>query len=503
VCFRSQKSIPCPLPNTATLLPEGARILSTPALRISAQNPENRVTARRLALATRFLGTQTMAVSSASAPGASSDTTQGGYGYRFVNTPPDRVVCVICHLPSRDCRLSECCGHVFCKSCLDETKALGYSACPMCKEIKFVTFSNKQIDREVKSLHVFCTNKEKGCDWQGELNDIKSHLGGSNSCGFGEVKCPNECGKMLNSESLTRHAEAECPRRKVDCQFCKDSGEHQFITSSQHKDYCPRLPLRCPNKCKVKGVPREDMEAHRKDCPLEIIRCEYYNIGCKETMIRRKRKKHDEDHMEDHLHMVKRRLIETSLMDTMLQHLTRSIGSDDRLITSAKWMLHITSMATLLVSGAQICPVIVKMMEFSHYKSNAYEWFSAPFYSHDGGYKLCFSINPSGSGEGKDSHLSAFIFLMRGPHDDELSWPMRERFEIKLLNQVSDGDHCVLTCSFDDTVPSSISGKVVSASRAEVGWGYPKFISIDDLSKTTHDCRYLRNDCVFFQIHKL
>ena len=80
---------------------------------------------------------------------------------------------------------------------------------------------------------------------------------------------------------------------------------------------------------------------------------------------------------------------------------------------------------------------------------------------------------------------------------------MRERFEIKLLNQVSDGDHRMLTCSFDDTVPPCISGRVVKASRAEVGWGYPKFISIDDLSKTTPDRRYLRNDCVFFQIRKL
>ena len=93
----------------------------------------------------------------------------------------------------------------------------------MCKEMKNVTFSNKQIDQKVKSVHVFCTNKERGCDWQGELNDIKSYLGGSNSCFFGEVKCPNECGKMLSSESVTSHAEAECPRRKVDCQYCKDS----------------------------------------------------------------------------------------------------------------------------------------------------------------------------------------------------------------------------------------------------------------------------------------
>jgi len=104
---------------------------------------------------------------------------------------------------------------------------------------------------------------------------------------------------------------------------------------------------------------------------------------------------------KDKLQVTESRLVSTenkatTLMDTMLQHLIRSTGSNDRLILSAKWMLRITSMAALLVSGIQVCPVIVKMMEFSHFKGNGYEWFSDPFYSHDGGYKLCFSINPSG-----------------------------------------------------------------------------------------------------------
>ena len=468
-----------------------------------------------------------MAVNNTSAPGASSDATQGGYGYRFVNTPPDRVLCVICHLPSRNCKLSECCGHVFCKSCLDETRALGYSACPMCKEVKFVSFSNKQIDREVRSLHVFCTNKERGCDWQGELNGVKSHL--EANCHFGEVRCPNECGKMLSSEGLSSHTESECPRRKIDCQYCHDPGEHQFITSSQHKDQCPKFPIRCPNKCKVRGVPRDEMEVHRKECPLETIQCEYHNVGCEETMIRRKRKKHDEDHMEDHLHMVKRRLVEaedeltttkdklratesrlmstenrvTSLMDTMLQHLmSRSTGSGDRIILSAKWVIHITSTASLLLSGMQVCPVIVKMVDYSYYKSNAYEWFSDPFYSHNDGYKLCFGVNAAGCGAAKDSYMSVFVFVMKGPHDNDLLWPLREQFEIKLLNQVCDSDHRVLTCSFDDAVPSNIAGRVVSASRAEVGWGYPKFISNEEFSKSTLDRQYLKNDCVFFQIRK-
>ena len=93
----------------------------------------------------------------------------GGYDYRFtkqfVSTPLDRYFCVICHLPSREPHLSVCCGHVFCKSCIDQVIA----PCPMCRDENFVTFPNKQLDRKIKSLDVLCTNVERGCEWQGKL----------------------------------------------------------------------------------------------------------------------------------------------------------------------------------------------------------------------------------------------------------------------------------------------------------------------------------------------
>ena len=81
----------------------------------------------------------------------------GGYDYNFVDTPHDRYIYNICHLPSRDPYLSECCGHVFCKSCLDNVKKAEAitNACPVCRDEKFVTFSNKQLDREIKSLFTY------------------------------------------------------------------------------------------------------------------------------------------------------------------------------------------------------------------------------------------------------------------------------------------------------------------------------------------------------------
>ena len=75
-----------------------------------------------------------------------------GYEYNFISGPPvDRLVCKICYLPSREPYLSVCCGHLFCKSCLDNTSAIT-NICSVRRNEEFDTFPNKAIGREVKEL---------------------------------------------------------------------------------------------------------------------------------------------------------------------------------------------------------------------------------------------------------------------------------------------------------------------------------------------------------------
>ena len=203
---------------------------------------------------------------------------RGGYDYSFVNTPSDELVCKICHHPSREPYLSVCCGHTFCKTCLEDAKqAVSVeeevkNACPMCREKNFTSFPNKQNERAIKNLHVFCTNKDKGCNWQGEINSIVGHLTNHDGCPFEEVSCTNKCGWSLQRQHLSKHVDTECTRSKVTCQYCNAVGERQFIIRL-HQNLCPKFPLPCPNKCKTKTVPRRSMNVHRAKCPLEMIRC--------------------------------------------------------------------------------------------------------------------------------------------------------------------------------------------------------------------------------------
>ena len=431
----------------------------------------------------------------------------GGYDYNFVDTPHDRNICNICHLPSRDPYLSVCCGHVFCKSCLNNVKVFAISnACPTCRNEELVTFPNRQLDREIRSLHIYCTNKEKGCKWHGELNNINNHLGNSDGCQFEEVDCFNECGKMIERRYLTDHVETKCPRRKVNCQYCHDTGERQFI-EGQHKEECPKLPLPCPNKCEVGSVPREDMEAHRKECPLEMIQCEYHSVGCKRVKLARKdQEKHDNENMKQHLMMTKSELTNTKAqLDTALKQI-----SSLTVLVSAQLCpnntdadvrsIQLEAMVTMFKS---VCPVTYKLEQFNNKMKNKTQWCSDSFYTHNKGYKMCLCVDVAGHGDGKGTHLSMFLYLMKGSHDDELTWPLRRKLEIKLLNQISDSEHYLVTLNYHDVDDKDVVSRVTEGDRAEYGWGYHQFISNGDLHKTTPTCQYLKDDCLFFQVTKL
>jgi len=167
----------------------------------------------------------------------------------------------------------------------------------MCRSELFAAFANKQADRAIRCLRVFCTNKEKGCQWQGEVNGIIKHL--RNGCKFKKVACPNDCGVALQRQHITTHL-STCPYRKTECQFCHTIGTYLLI-EGVHKEQCPKFPIGCPNKCEVGNIPRDDVEEHMKICPLGLIQCEYHVMGCTEKINRKDQKKHNKFKIEQHL----------------------------------------------------------------------------------------------------------------------------------------------------------------------------------------------------------
>ena len=128
-------------------------------------------------------------------------------------------------------------------------------------------------------------------------------------------------------------------------------------------------------------------------------------------------------------------------------------------------------------------------------------WETDMFYSHDNGYKMCLRV----AGEGDDetaTHLSVYLCLAKGPHDDELTWPLREEFEVKLLNQISDCEHYSKRAVYRESEDDN-GLRVMSDNMLTFSTGHHTFICHEDLQQVTPTCQYLKDDNIFFQIRKL
>ena len=110
-------------------------------------------------------------------------------------------------------------------------------------------------------------------------------------------------------------------------------------------------------------------------------------------------------------------------------------------------------------------------------------WYTQPFYTEEKGYKMCLQVISSGSGDGRGTHMSVALCLMKGPYDDQLTWPLQKEFNITLLNQISDKEHHTVVIAYDNSV-DNIAGRVRIGERAR-GRECCKFISHTDLGKVT------------------
>ncbi len=65
------------------------------------------------------------------------------------------------------------------------------------------------------------------------------------------------------------------------------------------------------------------------------------------------------------------------------------------------------------------CTVIMRDFDQKRHSTDR-EWKSDPFYTKPEGYKMCLSVYANGAGEGRGTHVSAFIRLMWGEYDYNL-----------------------------------------------------------------------------------
>ena len=143
------------------------------------------------------------------------------------------------------------------------------------------------------------------------------------------------------------------------------------------------------------------------------------------------------------------------------------------------------------------------MPQFSLHKSDVDKWFSQPFYSQPGGYKLCLCVYANGVGSGKGTHITVAVHLMKGENDHQLQWPFEHEVTYGILNWKRDEDHVIYTLDFK-TDSTTTRQRVTSQERAVSGWGYFDFLPQSSLSDgPAKDTHYLHNDCLCLQVLKV
>ena len=405
-----------------------------------------------------------------------------GYEYEFVDVPHDDDHCAICLLPARDPQQTKCeCAKLYCKSCYDKLKTSS-ETCPTCRQ-PLDAFPDRNSYRRIKGLRVKCTST--GCPWINKLESLKAHL---ETCGYVLVLCSN-CKQHIVRDKHLLHCAEECPLRRHMCKHCKAVGPYKEMIDG-HLEKCPDLMVPCPNSgCEV-SIKRKDMASHHLECPHETINCPYKDAGCTYTSPRHAMADHKATTCGHHLDLAM-----VQLKDAMVQHKDVKVQLNYATVQLKKHGEKFTEM--------HCTPLLIKMSQFSQLKVNNNLWHSPGFYTHAGGYKMYLYIHANGCGDGKGTHVSVFLRLMKGENDDALTWPIRYKCTITLLNQLKDeGHHTYTLNSPEDKCDIALYlSRVLSGDKGATGWGFPLFIAHTELDlQEKEQCQYLKDDSLYFRV---
>ena len=499
-----------------------------------------------------------------------------GFDIEFVEQPPKavQIECPVCLQILREPYQAPCCGYSFCKLCIEKVKA-DNMPCPTCKEENFVTFYDKRLQRSLSELHVYCSHKQEGCEWKGELGQFNNHLNLSpqpdkrlEGCGYSEIECIY-CSELITRCNINVHQTDHCPKRPFSCEYCHSYETHYEDVINNHWPVCGYHPVQCPNECGT-FPQRQVLDNHiTRDCPNIAIDCDFRHVGCDVRLPRKDLPSHLNENLVTHMSLqvvsyskllaelqtnhrtlqkkvyklesenealkekVKTSHKENQQAATKVNRLERKIqtlerrtqkgakpeGHDNK---SIKCQLELTQRQNQEMSerirkietDSGVMEQIVKQLtqhiglptppdgyveltmgNYENYKRKNDQWLSLPFYSHPQGYKFYLRVDANGSGDYVGTHVSVFLYLMKGKFDDQLKWPFCGKCIFQLVDKKGEEkDHHSLPVAFDEKTPASVTSRVTQGDRGE-GWGHCMFVSLDKLY-----LGYLENGSLCFRI---
>ena len=361
-------------------------------------------------------------------------------------------------------------------------------------------------------------------------------------------------------EIISSHLDV-CPDAIVPCpnSGCGANIKRRDITS--HHSVCPEVMVPCPNSGCGAAIKRKDTASHCSECQFETIACVYMNIGCTFTSPRHQMADHKASSSGFHLDLAMMKLkkqgedlimqlieqnqkhieeIMTQQKDQRQQHVEdmlqlkqHSDKNVEKMVTQVELqhrkqleeikqlkeekVEEIDKLFCMMRKITDLKPseehVVLKMSSFEQHRVNNTAWYSPGFYTHPHGYKMCLKVNANGNAEGEGTHMSVYLYPMKGDHDDNLIWPLRYKCAITLLNQLMDSDHHTIKFTYSKDEMDQHNSRVVATGKkasarttaldTSSGRGYHQFIALDQLGlheKMGQQQQYLMDDCLYFRV---
>ena len=266
-------------------------------------------------------------------PRATRQPACARYDCDFVERPPKpfQCECPVCMLVLREPHQVTCCGYSFCETCIKRVQE-NKKGCPTCNKAEFTVFPNIGLRRSLNEYRVYCTQREAGCDWVGELGELDKHLNLQPppqkllvGCQFSEVECTH-CFLPFQRRSLKAHQSDDCPKRPYACQHCNKYATTFEDVTRKHQPMCPFFPLSCPNNCEL-VLQRQEVEHHKsKNCPLTLVQCDFHMVGCQIQLTRRDMPSHISENLTGHMSLLKAHIMDHP-GENMATYLCLMVGS--------------------------------------------------------------------------------------------------------------------------------------------------------------------------------
>ena len=124
---------------------------------------------------------------------------------------------------------------------------------------------------------------------------------------------------------------------------------------------------------------------------------------------------------------------------------------------------------------------------------------SKPFFAFNEGHLMCMSVFLNGYGDSEGKHVSVFLHLMKGPHDDKLEesghFPLKGTFTVELLDPFSNYDHHSKLYEINNKTCLDCVNRVREGGMGKGYAGGFNFISQDRL------WYYYKNNTLYFRVY--